>query len=362
MSYNILGINPFHNGSVCVLSDGEVVYFLEEERLTRYKHDANPFRIILEVLQNFKIDEVIVAGINTNNRYLNYSNECPFLSLIRKTYHKIPAHNISDNHHLTHLYHSYANSGFKECLGVVIDAGGSSIGSRGVEQDSIYKIKSSKITPLYKNLLKPLSFKEKQGTNIASAYDCITQHLGFKKNEEGKTMGLSSYGSFNSKFPSFFENNNRTNPNFIFTSLKTDKKTPSPIVYSNFTLSPPKSSKIENKISQEDKDLAWRIQNDTQQLVGDYIEKYTKETGLKQVCCSGGYFLNCVANYYLIKRFPNIEFYFEPVSHDGGTAIGAAKLLWYEKTQNTTITPQKTLYYGPKYSKEELLEGIKKYT
>jgi predicted NodU family carbamoyl transferase len=62
-------------------------------------------------------------------------------------------------------------------------------------------------------------------------------------------------------------------------------------------------------------------------------------------------FLNCVANYYLIKRFPDIEFYFEPISSDAGVAIGAAKLLWYQKTQDKTIRLQKTLYYGPSIHK-----------
>ena len=362
MAYNILGINPFHNGSACVLSDGEVIYFLEEERLSRYKQDANPFRIILDILKNFKIDEVIIAGINSNNRYLNYSNECPFSSLIRKFNYKIPIYNISDNHHIAHLYHSYSNSGFKKCLGIVIDAGGSSMGSIGTEQDSIYKVESSEITPLYKNFRKHIPPKKNQGVNVASAYQIITLHLGFKVGEEGKTMGLSSYGNYNSTYPPFFEKDNITNPKYLYNSARLDAKTPTPIIKGNFTLTSPKSSKSKNNFSQEDKDLAWRIQNDAQQLVGDYIEKYTKETGLKQVCCSGGYFLNCVSNYYLTKRFPDLEFYFEPVAHDGGTAIGAAQLLWKEKTQDLTILPQKTLYYGPKYSKEELLEGIKKYT
>ena len=35
MSYNILGINPGHNGSACLVADGELVYYGEEERLSR---------------------------------------------------------------------------------------------------------------------------------------------------------------------------------------------------------------------------------------------------------------------------------------------------------------------------------------
>jgi predicted NodU family carbamoyl transferase len=68
-----------------------------------------------------------------------------------------------------------------------------------------------------------------------------------------------------------------------------------------------------------------------------------------------------VTNYYLIKRFPDVEFYFEPIANDAGTAIGSAKLLWYILTQDTTIRPLKSIYLGKQYSKEELLKGIKKY-
>ena len=366
MSYNILGINPFHNGSACVLSDGEVIYFLEEERLSKRKYDANPFRIILDILNRFKIDEVIIGGINDDRRYLSYYNECPFESLIHKFDPTIPVQNVSDFHHTLHSTQAFYNSGFKESLGVVIDGGGSVFKEKGREKDSIYVHslgESAKI--LYKHYFPTHKKNKKSKLSISSAYSAISNHLGFKPNEEGKTMGLSSYGKLNNIFPPLFEKDFTSNSNFLYEVLEESPKlfNGSKIFLQKFkfTLLPPKSPFLPKDFSQEEKDLAWRIQNDTQQLVGDYIEKAIQETNIKQVCCSGGYFLNCVANYYLTKRFPDVEFYFEPISHDGGTAIGAAKLLWYKITQDTTIRSQKTLYYGPKYSKEDLLKGIQKY-
>ena len=360
MSYNILGINPFHNGSACVLSDGEIVYFLEEERLSRRKHDANPFRVILDILDKYDIDEVIIAGININDRFLNYSNECPFSSLVRKFYPNIPISKISHHHHLAHLSQAYSNSGFNESLGIVIDAGGSLHESKGKEVDSIYLCTPTNLEVLYQNFSLLKDDNDKVGLNVAASYACITHHLGFKLNEEGKTMGLSSYGNFNSIFPTFFKKNNLSNPEYLYESQTYIPQYNRFQINRTFNLIP--LSNDSNNFSQTEKDLAWKIQKETQQLVGDYIEKYTKKTGLKHVCCSGGYFLNCVANYYFKKRFPDIEFYFEPISHDGGTAMGAAQIAWRRKNPNATLTPQKTLYYGPKYSKEELLEGIKKYT
>ena len=59
------------------------------------------------------------------------------------------------------------------------------------------------------------------------------------------------------------------------------------------------------------------------ELINLAIEK----TGCKNVVLSGGFFLNCVANYYYRKNLPNDAImYVEPIAHDGGTAIGAAYL------------------------------------
>ena len=363
MAYNILGVNPFHNGSACVLSDGEIVYYLEEERLSKRKYDANPFRVILDILDRFKIDLVMVAGINLNDKYLGYDDECPFSSLIRKFHPQMEVRKVSDYHHDCHLAQTYYNSGFLNSLGVVIDSGGSFIKNKGMELDSLYICSSTDtIKNIIKNYIKynlPTESQTPQSLNIAASYTIISEYLGFNKNEEGKTMGLSSYGKYNPLFPNFFKGNNSDN-NILYEVLNSNGGKEGTFITSQFQL-PSKKKDFLNYSSLE-KDLAWHIQNDTQQIVGDYIEKYTKETGVKQVCCSGGYFLNCVANYYLTKRFPDIEFYFEPLSHDGGTAIGAAKLAWQSETKDTTIRPQKTLYYGPQYSKEQLLEGIKKYT
>jgi predicted NodU family carbamoyl transferase len=116
-----------------------------------------------------------------------------------------------------------------------------------------------------------------------------------------------------------------------------------------------------SKITDLEKDLAWQVQNDTQNVVKNYIQEYVDKTGIKNIVCSGGYFLNCVANYYLVKKFPNINFYFEPISHDGGTSIGASYYRWKQLNPNFKPKKQKTLYYGPKYTKKQLINGIKKY-
>ena len=47
------------------------------------------------------------------------------------------------------------------------------------------------------------------------------------------------------------------------------------------------------------------------------------------IVLAGGCFLNCVANYKALGRFPDYKFYAEPLANDGGTAMGAAYLAYH---------------------------------
>ena len=366
MAYNILGITPGHNSSICVLSDGEIIYFLEEERLSRLKRDGNPIKTLISVLDNYKIDEVVISGVNYQLPTLVHTLENLYVGILRKYYKNTipPITYVYQHHHLIHSLSSFYNSGFNKSLSIVIDSSGSThnhkIDTKVIEGDEVESIfiqehplstKTFSSTHFNPNIDSPKSQPPYNIINtigIGKAYEAITEYLGFKGDEDaGKTMGLSSYGK-PSNLPTIISKNFRNKELFVFED-KGGCYLPLPHIKEN-TL---------NFYSK--KDIAWKIQDDTQKMVGDIIEEAVKKTNIKQVCCSGGYFLNCVTNYYLIKRFPDIEFYFEPISNDAGTSIGSTKLAWHEKTQDTTIRPQKTLYYGPKYSKEELLEGIKKY-
>ena len=371
---NILGFNPYHHSSVCLLQDGELKYFIQEERLTKKKYDSHPFKSFIELLQNYKIDWTVwgtpsvffPTSSNSPSKEVNY-----WVYLAFKYHSNIKFYDFSNRlHHLCHISHSFYNSGFKNAIGVVIDGLGSGIFNENNPLLSIQETETifycsypSNFKVLYKNFVKGKSI------NLSQIYEAITMHLGWSRNEAGKTMGLAPYGKYNSSLPNFLKGN-KGNLDVFYKDYF--KKTSNPAHTESFIneennpqlklqRDPKEWHHDESKITDLEKDLAWKVQNETQQLVGDYIEKAVKETGLKQVCCAGGYFLNCVTNYYLLKRFPDIEFYFEPIANDSGTAVGAAKLLWHTQTQDTTIRPFKSLYLGKQYSQEELLEGIKKY-
>ena len=371
MAYNILGINPFHDGSVCLLSDGKIISYIEEERLSFIKKDSNPFLAIQKFFSEYKIDAVVIGGLNGRNGILSYINVEPIQyfceKLINSSRNKgIPIFDMSKQHHNLHAISSSHNSGFNKALGIIIDGGGSRNEDTFLEEaTSVFTKNSSKIK-LIKRFNRDFKSNSPQ-LNIANFYSAITYYLGFKDNQEGKTMGLSSYGNPKEIHNQRYFNNHLLNTNIGF--INEDRKDSSLCNYLKLNPSsfPPLSNfnwhKNPSKLDQNIADLALSVQNECQKDTGDLIEEYIKKTSLKNVVCSGGYFLNCVSNYYLIKRFPNINFYFDPICHDGGTAIGAALSLW--KNHNQKHIPKKrisSIYFGPQYTKEQLLEGIKKYT
>ena len=170
--------------------------------------------------------------------------------------------------------------------------------------------------------------------------------------EPGKVMGLSGH-----KLPdSYLGRDVDGSQEFILTSDWYYKK-------EGVSLSKPLITKsIDNFLARNEIDLdlkentydfylcaeiSHKLQVETFKHTCTLIEKAIKLTGKNKIVLSGGYFLNCVNNYKYTKKFPELEFFVDPISHDGGTAIGAAKYVWYGLTKNKEKNPLKNLYIGP---------------
>ena len=378
MGYNILGINPNHNGSTVLISDGKLVYYTEEERLSRIKYDGDPFLGMFYILNKYPIDHFVVAGTRDEFPKLEYSAYDPYAGLFSKLNKQGEISYLGHQHHRLHASCAFYNSGFKTAVSVIIDGAGTyreveinqDIHIEGFEAESIFHCAyPTEITQLHQSLVNNKTpYAEFEGYTVGShmtltkCYEAVTHYLGFKFLECGKTMGLSSYGKENTKLPKLLNSNKRGSKEIFIDFIPSGAF----IDQSTHSIFRKKQSSYEwhrdfNKATSLEKDIAYSIQKETQEAVGDYIQKAIDLTKENNVVVAGGYGLNCVTNYYLTKRFPKINFYFEPISHDGGTAIGAAKYCYYEKTGSTTPIPQKSIYYGKKYSKKKILKTIEKY-
>jgi carbamoyltransferase len=409
----IAAIARGHNAGVCLLKNGEVVFSIEEERLSRHKYDGGPFASMVKILDyTDKLDYLVVAHTQSLEGTAGkvdftgddvYTGLARKLGLISRDPKLLPKHpqviDLSYYHHKLHAALSFYNSGFEDAVAVIVDGAGTFFEAQLEgehnppttlwETETIFDCAYPfNFKTLYKHLgtRGPLvgaefqnfdgGFFGEEGTvpevvlsetaGIVKTYEAVTDYCGFSFIEAGKTMGLFPYGKETDKIPQLFTNNQTSplsNRNIIVPTYPNG-------AYVNrnyFEILRDKHGQDEDVTKLENRrDMAYACQTQTQKQVADLIRKAVKISGKKNVVVSGGYGLNCVANYYYLKELQDegINLYVEPVSNDAGTAMGAALLQHRAITKDNTIHPQKeTLYNGPQYhySKEQINSIVEKY-
>jgi carbamoyltransferase len=363
MAYNILAINPGHNGSAALVSDGELIFYGEEERFSRMKYDGNPFKAMLHALTNFVVDEIVIGGTTTQLPQLPWTNENPYAALARKFNPNIKITLMGHLHHLGHAASAFYNSGFETAAAVIVDGCGSftqeetgtaeqpnTVG--GYETETIYQCSyPNEFNAVYKRYSDgSLAFydngiQEFDGSvTITKAYEAVSQYLGFGFIEAGKTMGLAPYGVDDADIPDFFingkGNRNLLNPMYPMGAIIDENRNP----YLRRFTEPSSWHNDFSLIRDVDKNIAYKIQKETEEMMIELIQKAIDITGETNVVISGGYGLNCVANYKFLKYFPDITFYIDPIAHDGGTSIGLARYAWYQYSGSTEIYKLSSVY------------------
>lgn len=379
MAYNILAINPGHNGSAALVSDGEVLFYCEEERLSRMKYDGNPFRAMLQILLNNPIDELIIGGTNPELPILPWTGENPYAALVRKFNPNVRVTIMGHLHHLGHAATAFYNSGFETAAAVIVDGAGSvhsdqneqtGEGSQGYETETIYhcsyphefnavyKRYSGQGINYYDNGIQEFD----SSVTVTKAYEAVSHYLGFGFIEAGKTMGLAPYGQEDPNIPEFFVegkgNKNLLMPNYPAGAFIDENRFP----YLKRFTEPSDWHHDFDLVRDVDKNIAWHVQRDVEEQMYALIQKAIDITGETNIVISGGFGLNCVANYKYLKKFPNIKFYIDPIAHDGGTAIGLARYAWFNYSKEVEAKKLPTIYLGtsPDYNQVDILveQGI----
>jgi carbamoyltransferase len=361
----ILGVSRGrHDGSATLLVDNKIVYHLESERLSNLRHDRYAFQVI-EKIKNYvdHVDYIALTGLEKNPKYANGDPKesldpytCYVLGLGKSFFdHGIQEVDLWDRHHEIHASTSFYNSGFDRALCIVKDGQGSRYNfpnnifndeSFGYENGSVFIKEYPNETYLLKKHIS-VDFKLPKRVLWTDEHTYVTNSMSeavvFEKASEligltmwdaGKTMGLSSYGKKDAFSLDVYKE--KLINEEIFGRIKTDSDIKSVI---------PKLDTFQEKAN-----FAYKIQKEIQEHVAEEIIEYIKETKEKNICLSGGFFLNCVSNYNLLKKLPKgVNIYIEPMSTDGGNSLGAAKFLYYHLTQSKEISKQINLYYGPEY-------------
>lgn len=411
MSQWIAAITRGHNAGVCLLKNGQVVFALEEERLSRQKYDGGPFATMIKILDyTDKLDYLVIAHTQplSEAARVDFSGDDVYTGLARKlglidrdkdNQNHPQVIDLSKVHHKLHAACAFYRSGFETAAAVIVDGAGTFIPmSIDGQTEMTWELESifecgypSMFNTLYKHqggrgpwrgikLTVPRLDGEDRGTfelvlddtaGITKAYEAVTQYCGWAPIEAGKTMGLFPYGKPNEKIPSVYTDAGgqkwRTaDRNLVIPTYPNGAKINE---YRYAELETPEvvyTSGQDVTLLQSRRDLAYAVQTQSQQEVLDLIKKAVDISGNKNVVLSGGYGLNCVANYFYLTELNKlgIKLYVEPISSDAGTCIGAALLVYHQTTNNSNIRSYvDNLYLGPAYvySKQEILQTAEKY-
>ena len=299
----ILGVNISHHCSFAYFENKILKEFYEEERFNYIKgyepedkEDGNytyKYKAI-EKFKNINFDVVVISSADRGHLQI----ELPIIKhLLKQIKHKIFYFDIK-KHHIYHALCGFYFSKFDEAIALTSDGGGERefkyifsvlqaihlVNKKNVETK--YKLISNNKHDLFNNFSKvPEEVKKKSNnvdfiiTNKSKAglkYTNYRQMAGFKCLEEGQLMGIAAY------------KNKKTN--------------------------------IDKNILE----IAHKAQEETLQDIIDLVEKSKKYSDCKNIILSGGYHMNCLNNFKLVKLYPEYNFFVDPISYDAGTAVGAA--------------------------------------
>ncbi|MAR18456.1 MAG: hypothetical protein CML44_03695 [Rhodobacteraceae bacterium] len=410
MSQWIAAIARGHNSGLCLLKDGEIVLSIEEERLSRNKYDGGPYACMTRILDfTDTIDYLVIAHTQPLSEagHCDFSGDPIYVALARKlglidrkaNPNQHPqVIDLSSTHHKLHAACAFYRSGFSRAAAVVVDGAGTFIPMNINGQDEMtWELESmfnceypSEFKTIYKHQggrgpWNSVRFEEfssaregEEGTHemilddtagITKAYEAVTQYCGWSPIEAGKTMGLFPYGNFNDDIPDVYTDHNGAS------EWKTSNRDLIIPTYPNGALVNQGRFKYlktdydfegDMTLLQNRRDMAYAIQVESQQMVLDLIRKVVNMTGQTNVVLTGGYALNCVANYWYLEQLKDegINLFVEPVSNDAGTAIGAALLQYHRVTKDAQVRePLKDLYTGFEYmySTDQIVDTADKY-
>ena len=374
------GIDP----AACLLRDGVIESYVEEERLLRYKHAPNlfPIRSIDYCLRQAGLElqdvDCIAYGwdiprytdgrmgafyqrvnakhppdpatLSWQNRLIHSFNEESFRERLRREI--VPFFGTSEvpplrffPHHAAHAATAYYMSPYGEALIVNIDGSGDSqcatvwLGT-GDRMELIHEVEIP--------------------DSLGWFYAAITEYLGFQAYDgEYKVMGLAAYGQPHRQFREALERvvpvaddgwSYHVRPEFIHHGPHTYSDRFTDHLVSLLGLPPRQGRTALEPIHEA---LAFEAQRLLEDRVLRLVRHFQMATGRKRLCLAGGVALNVKMNSRLRQSGLFDDVFVFPIPSDSGTAIGAALGVYHELTGKRP-QPLEHVYLGPAFTDEDI--------
>jgi carbamoyltransferase len=381
---NILGVFYGIDPAACLISDGKLVAYVEEERLIRFKHarDQFPIRSIEFCCkqQGLKLSDIDYIAYGWDCAAYTDGRMAQFYEELNTHYPPDPGtrgwqrRNLSlfniDNqretfranlvrhfgnvripelktipHHYSHAVTAYHFSPFQEALVLTIDGSGDS------QTTCVWKGVGDKL-----DLLHEIKIPHSLGW----FYAAITEFLGFESYDgEYKVMGLAAFGKPNEQYRAALEKivtvaddgfSFRVDPKAIHHGAHTYSHRHTDYLVELLGMEP----RLGNQpIDAHHESIAFETQRILEESVLRLVSHFQKTTGIRNLCISGGVALNVKMNYVLHKSGLFDRLFIFPIPSDSGTGIGAAAALHQELT-GERIAPLDHVYLGPGYTDDEI--------
>lgn len=354
MSRYVIGISAYyHDSSVCLFENDELIFACEEEKFSGIKHDSSFPNLALKYIfdkYNLKREDIECVCYYENPKLRLKRSKSFFKSLkntIKVHYNlkKISNNVFYSKHHVSHMMYSYLSSNFDKTIVVSIDGVGET------ETLSVGHGRFGRIT-------NSLSFEYPHSMGLF--YSAMTAFLGFKPNEgEYKVMGLASYG----------------NPDVYYEKVKSLMKFENEKLFCNmdyFIWDKSDTMMFDNKleefldlpcrlpntsIEEKHKDLAASVQKVYEETFFDVL-KFAKDwLGYDTLCLGGGCAYNGSANGKIVESGLFKHIWIPPAPSDAGSSVGAC-LNYLANKKGKKLRIHTNPFLGPSYHEVELLDVI----
>ena len=198
----IAAITRGHTAGVCLLKDGEIVFSIEEERITRQKYDGGPLASMLKILDyTAKLDHLVIAHTTPKETAgkIDFSGEDMYtgfarkLGLIDRKGDRFNHHQVIDLsyiHHKLHAACAFYRSGFEDAVSVIVDGAGTFL-ELEFQGEKLTGWETESILTHCINILASKSHALAPSANIFQATD--TKKITHTKLELAIMLALSKY-------------------------------------------------------------------------------------------------------------------------------------------------------------------------
>jgi carbamoyltransferase len=371
-----LGLNysQMHDSSACIVRDGEVLFAVAEERISRSKHDAQFPKLAIQACLDFAkvtaedIEEVCLGWqpigqlyrhdlkLYASGRwpltYLNFLNSTRYFGSMwhqgsganhfTQRFGASKARFRHVDHHLAHAISAYCCSGFDDAAIVVMDGRGA------WEATSIWQGNNG-----YIEHVQTINWPNSLGL----FYSEFTRFLGFTPNaDEWKVMGLAPYGKPGVDLRRFLAP--EAGPYRVYSDRLTGQ---GERAYSGWPTALGSPREPESDINDLHKDIAYAVQDLCETAMMSVVRLALEKTRSRKLCMAGGVALNSKANGKIASSGIVDNIFVQPAASDDGVALGAALAPFLEGGQRLPLRSMRHAYLGPSFDDMAIKSALNTY-